>query len=92
MLYLCHTPLGANTDLADMPYWRLNDAFAPALADHALTLWFLGYPQQAIETMDQAVRRARGLGRPYVLAMVLATNLTFRHLSEPMVIESGNCR
>ena len=35
---------------------------------HALALWHLGYPEQAVARADQAVELARSLGRPYSLA------------------------
>ena len=35
---------------------------------HALALWHLGYPEQAVARMHQAVELARLLGRPYSIA------------------------
>jgi predicted ATPase len=37
----------------------------------ALILWHLGYPQQALERMQQALNRARELSHPFSLALAL---------------------
>jgi class 3 adenylate cyclase/tetratricopeptide (TPR) repeat protein len=43
-----------------------------ALSFLASTLLFLGYPDESARVIDQAISRARGMQRPYTIALVLA--------------------
>jgi predicted ATPase len=42
-----------------------------ALLHLSWSLWILGYPEQAVQTSDRAIRIARQLSQPYALAMAL---------------------
>jgi predicted ATPase len=48
-----------------------DDAGVGCLAYLALALWFLGYPDQALERMQAALARARELAHPFSLAYAL---------------------
>ena len=48
-----------------------DDPGVIALADLAMTLWFLGYPEQALARSREAVAWAREAGIPYSLAFAL---------------------
>jgi tetratricopeptide (TPR) repeat protein len=41
------------------------------LSNLAWTLWFLGYPKQALERIDEALARARQVSHPFTLAFAL---------------------
>ncbi|MBI3797980.1 MAG: AAA family ATPase [Deltaproteobacteria bacterium] len=47
------------------------DARVVYLAESALALWYLGYPDQALKRSHEALTRARELARPYTLAFAL---------------------
>lgn len=46
----------------------------------ALTLWLLGYPDQALERSHQALALAQELSHPYSLAFTLSYGATFHQL------------
>jgi predicted ATPase len=50
---------------------RGSDAGTSALAYHALCLWCLGYPEQALKQSQEVLALARELGHPFSLADVL---------------------
>jgi predicted ATPase len=46
---------------------------APLLGFSARLLWYIGYPAQALERMNQALAMAEHLGDPYYIAFALST-------------------
>jgi predicted ATPase len=48
-----------------------NDPGVSALIRLAITLWFLGYPDQAMQKGEEALRLARDLSHPFALIWVL---------------------
>jgi predicted ATPase len=55
------------------------DPGAVCLAFAGLTLWMLGYPDQALERMNEALTLAQNLEHPFTLARVGLYYMTFLH-------------
>jgi predicted ATPase len=55
------------------------DPGAVCLAFAGLTLWMLGYPDQALERMNEALTLAQNLEHPFTLARVGLYYTTFLH-------------
>jgi class 3 adenylate cyclase/predicted ATPase len=53
-------------------YGTLNDPGVARLSYAAWTLWVLGYPDQALKRIREALTLAQGLSHPYSLAMTLS--------------------
>jgi adenylate cyclase len=56
------------------------DPGAFGLGSLGYTLWFLGYPDQAIKRQDEAIVLARSLAHPYSLAFALGTGMSVHQL------------
>ena len=55
------------------------DPGVQALSYLAWTLWFLGYPDQALKRVQEALTLAEGLSHPYSLAYVLSYGAFVRY-------------
>ncbi|MCU0573649.1 MAG: AAA family ATPase [Syntrophobacteraceae bacterium] len=57
-----------------------HDPGAVVHAYSGLNLWFLGYPDQALSSIEKALSLARESSHPFTLAHVLSTSAELRHL------------
>ena len=55
-----------------------QDPRVASLSFLALTLWFLGYPDRALQTSEEGIARARRLGQPISLAFALVYGTLLR--------------
>jgi predicted ATPase len=76
---------------AHMAIYAGADPGVASLAHLALTLWLLGYPEQAIERSQAAITLAKGLAHPYSLtfALALATWLRQYNRQAGLALELG---
>lgn len=62
------------------PSWAGGHPGIQCLGYAAWTLWFLGYPEQALHMSQEALRLARDWGQPFTLAMALQFLANLHHV------------